>query len=222
MHLFLTSSPCDPHVPDGCDLPCILWRRNHFVQLLQERFQTESRCVMIASAPWMHERNDEMLSTFHRAFAYHGMAFSHSIIVDDRNAEQLPQLLAHSDIVILAGGHVPTQNAFLAQLRLRPLLQSYEGIVMGISAGTMNCCDVVYAQPEEPGEATNPHYQRFLPGLGLTNVMILPHYQQVKNSILDGMRLFEDITYRDSMGRTFYALVDGSFVLCEQIGRAHV
>ena len=27
------------------------------------------------------------------------------------------------------------------------------------------------------------------------------------------MRLMEDITYPDSVGRTFYAIVDGSFVL---------
>jgi len=31
----------------------------------------------------------------------------------------------------------------------------------------MNCADTVYAQPEEPGEAVDPDYQRFIPGLGL-------------------------------------------------------
>lgn len=30
----------------------------------------------------------------------------------------------------------------------------------------MNCADTVYAQPEEPGEAVDPDYQRFIPGLG--------------------------------------------------------
>ena len=31
----------------------------------------------------------------------------------------------------------------------------------------------------------------------------------------DGMRLFEEITYPDSLGRTFYALPDGSYLLGE-------
>ena len=29
---------------------------------------------------------------------------------------------------------------------------------------------------------------------------------------MDGLRLFEDITFPDSMGKTFYALPDGSYI----------
>jgi dipeptidase E len=69
-----------------------------------------------------------------------------------------------------------------------------------------------YAQPELPCEATDPDYRRFLPGLGLTRVNVLPHYQLVKDEVLDGLRVFEDVTYPDSFGRCFYALPDGSFL----------
>ena len=34
----------------------------------------------------------------------------------------------------------------------------------------------------------------------------------MKDSVLDGMRLMEDITYPDSMGKEFYALPDGSWL----------
>ena len=77
----------------------------------------------------------------------------------------------------------------------------------------MNCAETVYAQPEEPGEAISTTYRRFLPGLGITNTMLLPHYQKVKHDMLDGMRLFEDITYADSQGHVFYAIPDGSFLM---------
>ena len=40
---------------------------------------------------------------------------------------------------------------------------------------------------------------------------ILPHYQKVKDHILDGRRLFEDITYADSYGQLFFILPDGSY-----------
>ena len=46
----------------------------------------------------------------------------------------------------------------------------------------------------------------------MTKVQILPHYQKIKDDVLKGKRLFEDITYADSMENEFYALVDGSFV----------
>ncbi len=45
--------------------------------------------------------------------------------------------------------------------------------------------------------------------------MILPHYQNMKDNILDGKRLFEEITIPDSFGREFYALSDGSYVRME-------
>ena len=48
---------------------------------------------------------------------------------------------------------------------------------------------------------------------GMTDAMILPHYQKTRYFQLDGLRLFEDITYSDSMGRRFYALPDGSYLL---------
>ena len=60
-----------------------------------------------------------------------------------------------------------------------------------------------------------PPFPRFAPGLGLTDVNVLPHYQKVKDNILDGLRLFEDITYADSWGECFYAFVDGTYLLIE-------
>jgi len=82
-----------------------------------------------------------------------------------------------------------------------------------VSAGSMNCKDVVYAQPELPGESTAPDYRRFIPGHNLSKIQILPHYQMVRNNILDGRRLYEDITFADSFGRSFYVLIDGSYVM---------
>lgn len=215
MHLFLTSSPYDHNLPEGCDLPCVLFEKNGFVSLLKERFVKNSACVVVAATPGAYALNDEIVYTLHRAFAWHGMSFSSSAVVDRRNVHDLPQLIRESGMVVLAGGHVPTQNAFFREINLRELLRGYEGIVMGISAGSMNCCKTVYAQPEEPGEAVDPSYRRFLDGLGLTDVMVLPHYQKVSHDRVDGLRLFEDITIPDSVGRVFYAIPDGSFVLQE-------
>ena len=37
-------------------------------------------------------------------------------------------------------------------------------------------------------------------------------WQKVKDNILDGLRLFEDITYTDSLGQCFFALPDNSYI----------
>jgi len=213
MTLFLTSSPCDDNVPVGCDLPCIYFERNGFVANLRRFVQPGGRFLVIAAWKDDHVRNDEMAQTFAGCFAFHGMACAQVTVLDSRNQARAADLVARSDMILLAGGHVPTQNAFFQEIGLRELLADYPGVIMGVSAGSMNAADMVYAQPEEAGEAIDPSYRRFIPGLGLTQHNILPHYNMVKDNLLDGMRLFEEITFGDSHGQTFIVLEDGSYIL---------
>ncbi len=210
MILFLTSSPCI----DGADR-AILNPANGFLDHIREALPDNPKCLFICSSPEDRGATCEFGSHMFSAFAEAGIAFSGYHILDAYNAEDAADLIFWSDFIILAGGHVPTQNAFFREIALDVLLQDYEGVIMGISAGTMNSAEIVYVQPEEPGESVDPDYQRFSPGLGLTRAQVCPHYQKVKDSILDGQRLFEDITYSDSMGNTFFALPDGSYILSE-------
>ena len=216
MILFLTSSPCDNNVPRGVDLPCILNEANGFVDRLKDALPEGDDALdflIVASDPDAEEANDEMLATFVGALEYHGIEIGDAVVIDRRNAEDTAELVMQSDIVLLSGGHVPTESAFFEEIELDAVLHDYEGVVIGVSAGSMNCADTVYCQPEEEGESEDPEFERFIPGLGLTGLNILPHYQQVKDRMLDGRRLFEDITYPDSFIHPLLALVDGSYVV---------
>lgn len=226
MVLFMTSSPCDDNVPEGVKLPCIFFERNSFVKKMKQWWKPNSKGLIIAAYPDDYELNDEMRDTFYGAFAYHGMTFEELVMIDSRNESSLEVIVGDADFVMLAGGHVPTQNAYFEHLGLKKMLLHFDGIVMGISAGSMNCPEVVYAQPELPGESIDPDYERYLYGLGLCNVNILPHYNMVKDNMLDGRRLIEDITFEDSMDEAFIVLEDGSYVMvydgvAEVYGRAY-
>lgn len=215
MILFLTSSPC----VIGADR-AILNPANGFVDRIQEALPQWPRLLFVCSDPDNHDMSCAFGNDMLEAFLDAGIRFASFQVLDGTNADEAPYLVEHSDFIMLAGGHVPTQNRFFREIGLRELLEDYPGVVMGISAGSMNCADLVYAQPEEEGESIDPDYERFVPGLGLTDVNILPHYQQVKDNILDGVRLFEDVTLPDSMGHTFYALVDGSYLVQDEEGAA--
>lgn len=205
MYLFVTSSPYIEGAPGA-----FLSNVNGFVDRIRECLPENPRALFICSDPDDHNGTCRFAAETTAAFAMEGMAFSSYHVLDWRTARRAYQLISTSDFIILCGGHVPTQNAFFRKLRLRHLLRHFDGTVMGISAGSMNCADTVYVQPEEEGES-DLGFTRFAPGLGLTGVNILPHYQKVKDNILDGLRLFEDITYADSMGNTFFALPDNSY-----------
>lgn len=207
MIYFLTSSSVIP----GTD---ILNPKNGFVAELQRVFTPGMKALFICSDPDGYERTDRFSASVRDSFVKAGFTFSRFKVLDHRTEAQAEKLVFEANFIILAGGHVPTQNRFFAEINLRDLLKNWNGVLMGISAGTMNSAEVVYAHPEREGE-TAPGFRKFLPGLGLTKTMVLPHYQMIKDDVLDGLRVFEDIAYPDSMGRRFYALVDGSYLFSD-------
>ncbi len=214
MTLFLTSSPTGPldgsRAVDGLD------GMNGFVEELAARWPGGARCLIVAASPDEHAGNDHMAAFFAEALARSGLPCACMDVWDSRHGYID---IGRYDVLFLGGGHVPTQNAFFHRIALKEKLESFNGIIIGISAGTMNAAGRVYAQPELPGEAADPNYIRWLSGLGLTELNILPHYQMERGNRLDGRRLYEDITYPDSVGHGFLAIPDGSYVLVED-GRA--
>lgn len=209
--VFLTSSPTGPL--DGSRKVDGLDGKNGFVDKLRAEWKQDSKCLMIAASPENYEGNDEMTGFFENAVKRSRLSVSGFDLWDGRTMAVTKDMLDSYDVIFLGGGHVPTQNRFFGRLGLRELIRDFKGIIIGISAGTMNSADVVYAQPELPGESVDPEYHRFLTGLGLTKTMILPHYQMVKDFELDGKRLYEDITFEDSHGRRFLVLPDGSYLM---------
>ena len=206
MVVFITGSP----FIDGADR-ALLNPDNQLLDRLYAVLPQNPRVLFVASNPEDHAGTCRFGADVFCAFAEAGITFSKYTVLDGTNAVSAKKLVHSSDFIIFAGGHVPTQNAFLNGIRMRQLLQDFDGVVMGISAGSMNLADTVYVQPEEPGESS-PDFRRFAPGLGLTRFQILPHYQKVKDNILDGLRLYEDITFADSMGNSFIVLPDGSYI----------
>lgn len=206
MVLFITSSP----YIDGAEL-AILNPENNFVEQLRAVLPPNPRALFVCADPDSHDMTCRFGADTAFAFCMASMPFCAYAVLDGSNMESAAFLVENSDLIVFAGGHVPTQNAFLMECGLPELLCDFDGVIIGISAGSMNLAEEVYMQPEEPGES-DPEFRRFTPGLGLTGVNILPHYQKVKNNILDGLRLYEDITFADSMGHCFFAIPDGSYI----------
>ena len=207
MTVFMTSSPCIIGAERA-----ILSPANGFIDNLKASLPPRPRALFVCSNPDTPGETDNFGRDICGAIVEAGIAVSKWSVLDGRNEKDAQLLIWQSDLIVLAGGHVPTQNLFFQKISLGKLLKNYQGVILGISAGSMNCARRAYAQPEEPGES-RPDFRRFYPGLGLSEINILPHYQQVKDRLIDGKRLFEDVTYIDSIGESFLSLVDGSYVL---------
>lgn len=218
MTLFLTSSFTDRESV-GIDPAA------GFLEELKKRLPRRLRGLFICSDPAAHDITDLYGASTADCFKREGFFFTDFTILDDRNDARAAELIADADLIILSGGHVPTQNRYFNRIGLKELLapcrSNPAAVIIGISAGTMNCASTVYAQPEEKGEAVDPAFERYLTGLGLTEINVLPHYYDIKDQTLDGLRILEDIAFPDSFRRPILILPDGSYVLCED-GREEV
>ena len=210
MICYLTSSPT--YYPNTALNPA-----NGFVENLKKDLPAALKCVFIASDPDDHAGMDGYAAEMRTCLEDAGFRFTAFTVLDGRNEDsaRAREAVLSAGLVILAGGHVPTQNRFFSAIGLRDILRGFSGVVMGISAGTMNSADTVYAMPELEGEAVDPDFRRDLPGLGLTDINIVPHYQYLETCTLDGMNMIHGIACADSMTRRLLALPDGSYLRIE-------
>ena len=186
--------------------------QNGFVDKIQE-YVGDINCLYILSDPQAPFLTHRISSHYKRAFKKSGFTVKHWTTLYPFKKRRLQQLISQSNLIILAGGHVPTQNKFFHHIHLQKYIKNYDGLVIGISAGSMNSALEVYSQPENFGEVKSTHYRRFLKGLGIVDISVLPHYADVKNQRVDHQRIMEDVTLPDSYGRKFYAIEDGAFII---------
>ena len=205
MTVYLTSSPFVEGTP-------LFSEDNGFARMLLSDLPNPVRALFVASNPADVEGTEEWARYMKESLGELGANVLTSNVLHEGTATDVSYFLSGANFIMLSGGHVPTQNRFFQRLGFRSLLTGWQGVLLGVSAGSMNSAERVYALPEEEGEAVDPFYQRFLPGLGLTHTCIIPHFQKLQGMMLDGKLVIEDLAQADSMGHRFYALPDGSFV----------
>lgn len=204
MYYFLTSNPIVFEKLDG---------RNSFADNVKEILKESLNLLYICSDPDSHEKNVKYANNIKTCFKNSGFKINAFDILDCMNKAEVKNLVYHADCIFLSGGHVPTQNKFFNEINLKEILSlQLNKIIIACSAGAMNCADTVYARPELEGEAISKYYNRFLEGLGITKTNIIPHYSEIKKESLDGLRIIEDITAKDSFGKSFFAISDGSYI----------
>ena len=217
MNVIITSSLGGTLRENGKWGPSVLIEQNGLLDRIRALWPDNARVLMVCASPDDYEKNDAVAACFRQSLPMSGLNCCSLEMCDDRNEDSAEDLRL-KDVIILTGGHVPTQNRFFKKIGLKEKLNGFTGLVVAWSAGSMNCADPVYAGPELPGEAIDPDFQRWIPGLGLTKTNIFPHFQALREDMLDGMRLIEDITFPDSMGHEIIALNDGSYIVVDEYG----
>lgn len=212
MVIFLTSSFID-YATEESYVPKPIANTFGFVDNLRKYWKQNSRVLYFASDPDDFSGNDFQKREFEDCFRLAGFSLDEIKIFDSRCHEDLKNLMNWADVVYLAGGSYPTENAFINEAGLKEALSNFEGIFIGLSAGSVNAADDVFMFPELLDEAYDPDFQYHMKGLGLTQINIIPHIQYYARQTFGGKRLIEDILMPESNGHRLYLITDGSYFM---------
>lgn len=182
-----------------------------FEDLKSEWPKKPASILYVPCDPKAAKENQEQKDRVLGVFEENNLSVREVVMLGEKNKKPLEEMLSHADVLYLSGGHAPTQLAFMKRIGLDKVIASFKGIVVALSAGSINAAYNVYLVPELEGEAADPNFVRFSDGLDLTNVQIIPHRDAIMESSLDGMDFIDDIVIPDSYGRRFYLISDGSY-----------
>ena len=134
MKAMLTSSLGGAFKVNGIRVPDVLIQQNGLLDRLKSIWIQDARVLIVCANPDNHEKNDGIYACLKEALPMSGLSVSFIAQCDDRTPDIIENL-SEMDVLILAGGHVPTQNKFMKQLRLKERLLDFKGILVAWSAG---------------------------------------------------------------------------------------
>ncbi len=171
--------------------------------------------VYVANDPSDFEHNDMTAPPVFEGLKLSGLDFDEKIILDSRNEKNAERILSDADLIILGGGKIICQREFFERIRLGKILETYDGLAIGVSAGAMNLCKTVANFPEEKSDIGQPMW---VDGLGFFDGIIIPHFNgetltyQIPCEELD---VVNDYVLPMSKGRTFIGIPNLSYILID-------
>ena len=127
--------------------------------------------------------------------------FEKSVILhSDLEKEEVTKEVKNSSVVFLMGGNTLSQYDFIVKKDLQSVLEDFEGVIVGLSAGAINACKKAIITPMH--EVEDIHIYN---GLGLVNISVEVHFE--KNN-LEQEQLVLDIA--KETGQEIYCIPDFS------------
>ena len=195
---------------------------NKLVDNIKKHLKNTNRIVYVANNPRNFDENDLRCKPAFESFEVTGFNFKEKVLLDNRNRKNAKDIISGADLVILSGGKCRVQNKFFKKIKLKRLLKNFAGVVIGISAGSMNLCNIVANFPEEQVDVKEP---RWFKGLGYLNEIIIPHFdgENVKYQFeCEEVDLINDYVLPMSNKRDFVGLPNGSYFLIDNEGEVSV
>ena len=118
MKAILTSSLGGSIKVNGKRIPSVLIEKNGLLDKLKSFWPQDAKVLIVCADPNSYEINDSVYTCLKAAFPMSGFQVSEIEYCDGRNFEKVMKLRTFN-VLVLAGGHVPTQNHFFKMIGLK-------------------------------------------------------------------------------------------------------
>lgn len=182
---------------------------NGFVDSLKESLKGNKKIVFVVSDGYQeHEKNMIYVNIFFESLKLVGIQFDNYYVLEDSTRDKASEYISDADLVFLCGGRTAYQMKFFEEINLKKLLELYDGIVIGQSAGAINMAKLVYNSPEDIDNPDPIIYE----GLGLTSINIEPHFE-LDDSNFDEVEKFQRSNIiEESYKRKIFGQCNGSYI----------
>lgn len=126
------------------------------------------RLLMVPSTPSETVKCSHYAEATKQCFVEKGISISKCDIVFSKNDVMN---MDDYNFIYLMGGDPFTQNKFLSEIGLKEKLNSFEGVVCGMSAGALNMCETTVVTPDDDIEKLH-----IMEGIGLVPFSVDVHF----------------------------------------------
>ncbi len=165
-------------------------------QYLKKDIKNNMSICFIASTFDNIDSNDIYFIKEIEFFKNIGISFKDEVLIDSRiSKEYAKEIIKNSDIIFLMGGNPYLQMKSINEYGLKNIIKNKDGIIIGVSAGSINMATHVCYKDEKILEYD---------GIGLADINIYPHLENSSEYIKE--------LYEVSALRSLTALPNDSFI----------
>jgi len=181
-----------------------------FSKLLRTYIKTGMSLVFVASEfENIYEKTDWYCDHFLKMFSDCGITFGRVDVIDGRMSKETAQAtVKNADVLWLAGGDTPTQFAYLEAYGLIPHIKKHKGVVIGMSAGSINMTKIAVCT------LTCEHNKlEIYEGMGLVEFSVEPDLD--KDNISDELLELSE-------KYPLYGICDDSAIICTEDNTSYI
>ena len=214
---YLTSDFGNYEKKDGQKLTHPIDNINGIVDQFKNDIKKFDKVVFVASD--MNNPTEKVMgyaNIFFDSLKMVGIEFANYLVLDGSKINEAKQYIDGADLVFLCGGDTYNQHVFFEAIYLKSLLENYQGVVVGQSAGALNMSSNVFNSPEDMEESEPVFYE----GLGLVNINIEPHFKYDTFDFNEAEKYQREVIVKESFNRPIYGQVNKSHIRIDDNNKA--